>query len=101
MNNPLDSTAFVLIWIGFPLLAGSVAALFFFWGMRNGQFADQERARYLPLESGCEGEAPTRSEPPRHDRGDQEVVDMPSLSQPGRHETGGGPEKGAGGTRPC
>ena len=75
MNNPLDSNAFVLIWIGFPLLAGSVAALFFFWGMRNGQFADQERARYLPLESGC-----------------LEAEDRPQSSQSGRHETGG-PEK--------
>ena len=28
-------------------LAASVALLF--WGMRSGQFADQERARYLPL----------------------------------------------------
>ncbi|WP_129125007.1 cbb3-type cytochrome oxidase assembly protein CcoS [Geomonas oryzae] len=101
MNNPLDSTAFVLIWIGFPLLVGSVAALFFFWGMRNGQFADQERARYLPLESGCEEEPPTLPDPRRTERGCREVAQVPASAQPGRHETGLGTENGAGGTRPC
>lgn len=100
MNNPLDSTAFVLIWIGFPLLAGSVAALFFFWGMRNGQFADQERARYLPLESGCleAEETPPASEAPHHQR---KEVEVPPSLQSGRHKTGGNSEKGAGGARPC
>lgn len=101
MNNPLDSTAFLLIWIGFPLLAGSVAALFFFWGMRNGQFADQERARYLPLESGCVEETPTRPQPPRHELGCREVTGAPPSSQTGRHERGVGPEKKAGGSCPC
>lgn len=83
MNNPLDSTAFVLIWIGFPLLAGSVAAIFFFWGMRNGQFADQERARFLPLEAGCEDE------------------EEPSFSKEIGDRTSAGSGKKAGGAPRC
>jgi cbb3-type cytochrome oxidase maturation protein len=28
-----------------------VSVLVFFWALRNGQFSDQERARFLPLEA--------------------------------------------------
>jgi len=31
----------------------------FFWALNNGQFTDQQRARYLPLESS--GDTPTRA----------------------------------------
>ena len=37
------------ITIGFGLAAGV-----FFWALRNGQFQDQQRARFLPLEQGRE-----------------------------------------------
>jgi cbb3-type cytochrome oxidase maturation protein len=40
------------IGVGFAITLGV-----FFWALKNGQFRDQERARYLPLE-----EEPDRSE---------------------------------------
>lgn len=52
MDSPLESTAFLFIWMSFPLLMCGTMILFFLWGVRSGQFADQERARYLPLDSG-------------------------------------------------
>lgn len=41
--------SYYLPWI--LLLAASLGASFagFFWALENGQFSDQERARYLPL----------------------------------------------------
>ena len=43
------------------LLAAGLGASFagFFWALANGQFSDQERARYLPLR----GEVDGRSDP--------------------------------------
>jgi nitrogen fixation-related uncharacterized protein len=40
------------LWVTFTAvaLAGIVAVIV--WAVRSGQFADQDRARYLPLESG-------------------------------------------------
>lgn len=44
--------ALILVWLGF-LVVGSAAALgVFVWGIRSGQFGDQERARSLPLDAG-------------------------------------------------
>jgi cbb3-type cytochrome oxidase maturation protein len=43
-------------------LGASVAG--FFWALANGQFSDQDRARYLPLRGevdGCAEAAPARS----------------------------------------
>lgn len=52
MENPMESQAFLVLWIGFLLLmSGGIAALFL-WGIRSGQFKDQDRARYLALYSG-------------------------------------------------
>jgi cbb3-type cytochrome oxidase maturation protein len=40
---------FYFEWI-FLVVSGVAASLLvFFWGMKTGQFADQARARYLPL----------------------------------------------------
>lgn len=44
--------AFIFIWAGFLVLGCMAAVLFFLWGMRSGQFGDQERAGYLPLDAG-------------------------------------------------
>ena len=52
MAGILDSQTFILIWIGFLLLMSCGIGAFFLWGIRTGQFADQDRARYLPLQSG-------------------------------------------------
>lgn len=45
-------SALLLVWIAFSgvALAGILAVLV--WAVRAGQFGDQDRARYLPLESG-------------------------------------------------
>jgi cbb3-type cytochrome oxidase maturation protein len=50
--------SYYLPWI--LLLAAGLGASFagFFWALRNGQFSDQDRARYLPLR----GEADRRYE---------------------------------------
>jgi nitrogen fixation-related uncharacterized protein len=42
----------LLVWVTFSalVLAGAVAVLV--WAVRSGQFAEQDRARSLPLESG-------------------------------------------------
>jgi len=45
---------FYFEWIFLGLSGLGVSFLVFFWGMKTGQFADQGRARYLPLT----GEAP-------------------------------------------
>ena len=58
MNSALDTPAFLFIWMGFPLLMCGTLIVFFLWGVRSGQFADQERARYLALDSGIPDEAP-------------------------------------------
>jgi len=43
---------FLLSWI-LLIASGLVISLgVFFWALRNGQFSDQERARYLPLSDG-------------------------------------------------
>ena len=40
---------FLLSWV-LLIAAGLLASLgVFFWGLRTGQFSDQDRARYLPL----------------------------------------------------
>ena len=58
MANPLEGATFLCMWIGFLLLMiGSIAGIFV-WAIRTRQFSDQDRARYLALQSGI----PERSE---------------------------------------
>ena len=52
MANPMAGTTFLFMWLGFLLLMVSGVAVFFLWAVRKGQFARQDRARYLPLQSG-------------------------------------------------
>ncbi len=40
---------FYVEWIFLVISGLGVSLLVFFWGMKTGQFADQARARYLPL----------------------------------------------------
>ncbi len=44
------------LWVAFSLvaLAGIIAVIV--WAVRSGQFANQDHARYLPLESGIPAE---------------------------------------------
>ena len=48
----------LLVWVAFAAmaLAGAIAVLV--WAVRSGQFADQDRARHLPLTSGIPAEPP-------------------------------------------
>ena len=55
MNSPLEGQAFLFMWVGFLLLMSSGIAAFFLWAIRAGQFSRQDRARYLPLQSGIPG----------------------------------------------
>ena len=50
--SPFEGQTFLFMWIGFLLLMIACIGVFFLWGIRHGQFADQERARYLALRSG-------------------------------------------------
>jgi cbb3-type cytochrome oxidase maturation protein len=52
MNSPMQGTTFLFMWLGFLLLMTGCVAAFFLWAIRGGQFSNQDRARYLPLESG-------------------------------------------------
>lgn len=52
MNSLLEGETFFFMWLGFLLLMTGGIAAFFLWAIRSGQFSDQDRARYLPLESG-------------------------------------------------
>jgi len=52
MDSPWEGTRFLFMWLGFLLLMLLCIACFFLWAIRRNQFADQERARFLPLMSG-------------------------------------------------
>jgi len=52
MNSPMEGQTFLFMWVGFLLLMTGGIAGFFLWAIRAGQFSHQDRARYLPLESG-------------------------------------------------
>ncbi|MEW6443106.1 MAG: cbb3-type cytochrome oxidase assembly protein CcoS [bacterium] len=55
---------YVLSWSILVVLSIGVSLAAFFWALRNGQFSEQDRARYLPLA----GEPP-RAEPPGKPKG--------------------------------
>lgn len=60
MNETLEGALFLCIWIGFlALMLVSITAILV-WAVRSRQFMDQNRARYLPLDSGIPSE--TRDE---------------------------------------
>ena len=63
----MEGQAFLFMWIGFLLLMTGGIAAFFLWALRAGQFSDQDRARYLPLESGIPSGEP--DEERRQERG--------------------------------
>lgn len=52
MTSPFEGATFLFMWIGFLLLMSCGIAAFFLWAVRTRQFADQDRARHLPLQSG-------------------------------------------------
>ena len=52
MNSPMQGTTFLFMWLGFLALMIACVAAFFLWAIRKGQFSKQDRARYLPLQSG-------------------------------------------------
>ncbi|WP_318248352.1 cbb3-type cytochrome oxidase assembly protein CcoS [Geomonas agri] len=90
MTSALDTPAFLFIWMCFPLLMCGMLIVFFLWGVRSGQFADQERARYLALDSGIPEEPPSRPPPSRGRsdiRSDDESVHCP-LPRRGRAREG-------------
>jgi cbb3-type cytochrome oxidase maturation protein len=71
MSNPFEGTSFVLMWVGFLILMSSGIVIFFVWAIRNGQFADQDRARYLALMSGIPSEEEERKRRAERDGGAQ------------------------------
>jgi cbb3-type cytochrome oxidase maturation protein len=64
MNSPMEGTTFLYMWLGFLLLMIGSVAIFFFWGIRKGQFSQQDRARYLALQS----EIPAVADPDAQNR---------------------------------
>ena len=54
------------IWILYSAFGVTVFALVFLWAVRTGQFRDQDRARYLPLEKA--GDASAEACPPAEDQ---------------------------------
>jgi len=52
MNSPMEGTTFLCMWLGFLVLMIGCIGAFFLWAVRGGQFSRQDRARYLPLQSG-------------------------------------------------
>jgi nitrogen fixation-related uncharacterized protein len=52
MMTMLEDPIFVFMWLGFLMLMSVGTALFFIWAVRSQQFSQQDRARYLPLQSG-------------------------------------------------
>ncbi|GAB7028213.1 hypothetical protein [Geotalea toluenoxydans] len=48
----LGFNAFLAMWLGFLAVMITAITLALVWAVRSRQFSDQDRARYLPLESG-------------------------------------------------
>jgi len=62
MTSPMEGTTFLYMWLGFLLLMICSVAIFFLWAIRKGQFSQQDRARYLALQSGIPAAAGADSE---------------------------------------
>ena len=41
----------IIVWALYAVLGVGLFSAFFLWGVRTRQFGDQDRARYLPLET--------------------------------------------------
>jgi len=87
MSNPWEGQEFLFMWIGFLLLMSCGIGAFFLWGIRSGQFANQERARYLALQ------AEIRDTLPRSGRDGEGEKGLPEAEQgdAGRTQSGGWP----------
>jgi cbb3-type cytochrome oxidase maturation protein len=46
--------------IAYMIVGFAISLLVFYWALHNGQFNDQQRARYLPLEGGVNRSAPVK-----------------------------------------
>lgn len=62
MIDPLESHAVLYLWLGFLLLMAAAVACCFVWAIRSRQFANQDRARYLALESRIPDAEPKRED---------------------------------------
>jgi len=60
MTTSAGQTAFLLMWIGFTALVLIAISAVLVWAVRNRQFSDQDRARYLPLQSNIPGKEEER-----------------------------------------
>jgi cbb3-type cytochrome oxidase maturation protein len=64
MTDP--NVALIIVWVTFAVLMLAAIVAVLVWAVRSRQFADQDRARYLPLESGIPADSscchPERSE---------------------------------------
>jgi cbb3-type cytochrome oxidase maturation protein len=63
--NPMEGNAFLFLWIGFLLLMSTALGTVFLWAIRAGQFANQERARYLALEAAIPDLEPPAEDAPQ------------------------------------
>jgi cbb3-type cytochrome oxidase maturation protein len=48
---PKGNTMYLPYFITYILAGLAISLVAFFWALRNGQFQEQQRARYLPLEA--------------------------------------------------
>ena len=54
--NADPGTALLIVWVTFAVLALAAIVAVLVWAIRSRQFADQDRARRLPLDSGIPDE---------------------------------------------
>lgn len=87
MTNPWEGQAFLFMWIGFLLLMSCGIGAFFLWGIRSGQFSNQERARYLALQAEIRDTLPRRG---RDGEGEKELPEA-GRGEAGRTQSGGWP----------
>jgi len=63
-------TALLIVWVMFAVIAIAAIVVVLVWAVRSRQFADQDRARRLPLDSGipdADEAGKTRDEDKRKD----------------------------------
>ncbi len=52
IENMSGPVAFLIVWFTFLVITLIGVSAIIVWAVRSGQFANQDRARYLPLRSG-------------------------------------------------